>query len=658
MKRLFFLLIASCGTLSAFAQAPSSKSTDGHKRKFTPDSVLSHVVVDINLLGGFLTQDLTTGNTLSNYNNAVSGASNIGTLKFTNGMSYGFDAQLAYFFGKKNHFGIGAGFNYMDQQGDMTLNNFHVEYQSTDIHGNTFRQLITSNGPIDEKLTITNMNIPILLKYKYRFSRRLGFMADAGALINLKITNSYSSNASFDYEAIYRFTGSGENVTAVYDNGNPPATTGDIYYTKAEHTSKNPNQSLTDYFNQTHNVLGYNVGLGIKPNNNSGSVSYATGTVGLLLRPALNYYLSDVVALNLGLYYIYQPFSNSLSSNYKLTDKMGDYNSFLNSATTSNNQSYGLNIGVRIYIGKKNEPLVITSVDALAPSYCGACDGSLVLHGLYPNAVITVGYSMNGAAQPAYNGTTGPDGSLRMPGLCAGTYSNIIATAGKHNAATESVTLTNPPMKITSQNSTNPTANGACDGTITLYGLRAGQNVSVAYQLNGKQMTPFEGVVGQSGAVTLTHLCEGNYTNIVATMGKCTASISDIITLSAPPPPPPPPPVEEVKVTTPILFELNKTIIHPSSYPVLNRAVELLTADKDSYIIVDGYTDITGKPAYNKALSLRRAKAVKAELMRMGISAKRIKIVGHGAKNPAADNGTTEGRMQNRRAVMHLSVGE
>src|SRR5579872_947968 len=122
MKRLFFLLIASCGTLSLFAQGPSSQSTDGHKRKFTPDSVLSHVVVDINLLGGYLTQDLTSGNSLNNYNNAVSGASNIGTLKFTNGMSYGFDAQLAYFFGRKNNFGIGAGFNYMAQQGDVTLN--------------------------------------------------------------------------------------------------------------------------------------------------------------------------------------------------------------------------------------------------------------------------------------------------------------------------------------------------------------------------------------------------------------------------------------------------------------------------------------------------------------------------------------------------------
>jgi OOP family OmpA-OmpF porin len=221
-------------------------------------------------------------------------------------------------------------------------------------------------------------------------------------------------------------------------------------------------------------------------------------------------------------------------------------------------------------------------------------------------------------------------------------------------------------MKISSANSTNPTANGACDGTITLFGLRAGQSVSVSYQANGKSMPAFTGTVGQNGSVTLTQLCEGNYSQITATAGKCSATLMDasgnqpaIVTLTAPPPPPPPaPPVEEVKVGTPILFELNKTVIHPSSYPVLNKAVELLNADKDSYVIVDGYTDITGKPAYNKKLSMRRAEAVRSELMRMGISKKRIKMIGHGASSPAASNDTEEGRMQNRRAVMHLNMGE
>ena len=106
------------------------------------------------------------------------------------------------------------------------------------------------------------------------------------------------------------------------------------------------------------------------------------------------------------------------------------------------------------------------------------------------------------------------------------------------------------------------------------------------------------------------------------------------------------------------MFEVNKTVIHKSSYPTLIEAADKLNAEKDSYIIVDGYTDATGTKTYNKKLSLRRARAVKQHLVNMGISPKRIKIVGHGEDSPAATNDTQEGRMQNRRAVMHLTVGE
>jgi outer membrane protein OmpA-like peptidoglycan-associated protein len=112
------------------------------------------------------------------------------------------------------------------------------------------------------------------------------------------------------------------------------------------------------------------------------------------------------------------------------------------------------------------------------------------------------------------------------------------------------------------------------------------------------------------------------------------------------------------KVSTPILFEVNKTTIQKASEPTLDEAVRLLNQDKTSYIIVDGYTDITGKRAYNKVLSVKRANAVKKKLEAMGVDPKRIKIEGHGSKDPVGDNKTREGRLENRRAVMHLNVGE
>src|SRR6185312_13787477 len=118
----------------------------------------------------------------------------------------------------------------------------------------------------------------------------------------------------------------------------------------------------------------------------------------------------------------------------------------------------------------------------------------------------------------------------------------------------------------------------------------------------------------------------------------------------------PPTPAETVKLSTPIMFEVNKTVIHQSSYVVLDEAVKRLNEDKDAYIVVDGYTDITGKPVYNKKLSIKRADAVRAELIRRGVKPSKIKVVGNGSKAPAESNATPEGRARNRRAVIHLNM--
>jgi len=657
MKKLLFLLIATGGALSAIAQTTAYHRMDsaGTRHHYAQDALLSHWVVDINLLGGGVTQTYTTLNTLNNYYNAIGSVSNTGKLSFANGYGYGFDAQLAYFFGRGNHFGIGAGFMYMGEQGDATLDQFNVQYQSTDSKGQTFRQLISANGPIKEHLNISNMNIPVLLKYKHRLSHKWGVTADAGALINLQMKSMYNSNANFNYEAIYQVSGDGSTV---YDNAATPAST-DILYTKAEYNRVNPGLNANNYFNNTLRGEGYNVGLGVTPNNNSGTISYMTGSVGLLVQPGVNYYLSDMVALNLGLYFLYQPMTNTTTNTGSmLTNHVGDYTSVLNTSKDAANMSYGLNVGVRVYLGKKFVPLSISSADGIAPSACGLCDGNIVLHGLIPDKQVTVSYARNGASQPSYSGTVAPDGSVQLTGLCAGTYTGITAKEGRQSANGQEVMLDNPPVRITTENSTNPTANGVCDGTISLYGLRAGQAVKVTYNVDGSPQN-FTGYVGQDNSVTLTHLCAGYYSGIVATVGKCAANGTDVTLTSPPPPPPPPAPAPpEDHISTPIMFEVNKTVIHKSSYPTLIEAADKLNAEKDSYIIVDGYTDATGTKTYNKKLSLRRARAVKQHLVNMGISPKRIKIVGHGEDSPAATNDTQEGRMQNRRAVMHLTVGE
>jgi outer membrane protein OmpA-like peptidoglycan-associated protein len=71
-------------------------------------------------------------------------------------------------------------------------------------------------------------------------------------------------------------------------------------------------------------------------------------------------------------------------------------------------------------------------------------------------------------------------------------------------------------------------------------------------------------------------------------------------------------------------------------------------------IEIGGHTDNTGDKAKNKTLSMNRAKAVKDYLVSKGIDATRLTAVGYGDSAPVADNGTPEGRAQNRRTVFKV----
>ncbi len=66
-------------------------------------------------------------------------------------------------------------------------------------------------------------------------------------------------------------------------------------------------------------------------------------------------------------------------------------------------------------------------------------------------------------------------------------------------------------------------------------------------------------------------------------------------------------------------------------------------------IRVEGHTDSRGSAAYNKDLSLRRARSVVAALVQRGIEPGRLFPEGYGFDRPVADNKTALGRAKNRR---------
>ena len=633
-------MIATGSAATAIAQV---RPTEDYKTNPS-----SRWVIDLNLLGGMASQRFTTANTAPNY--LTTPDSKTGQLSYKDGYSYGADAQLGFFMGEKRHFGIGAGFMYMRQQGFMKLDNYHVDYQATDGNGNIFRQVVTGHD-ITENVQTSMMNIPVVLKYKTRFSKHWGFAADAGALINLQTKNEYTTHASFDYGAIYKFAPSdGGSTTSVFDNAATPSAD-DWFITRAEFLKNNANGNVEDYFSKKR-AMGYSVGEGMNPSSKTGTSSYLQGSVGLLLQPSVNYYLSDHVAVNLGGYYMMQPFKNNAQAGYKLTDGIGRYNSSLNNVTKVANHQYGINFGARFFLGGKREPLVITSVDQKPPTQCGTCDAMIALNGLTPNQPVTVDYSVNGANTTHYSATVGPDGQVKIANLCPGNYTGISATIKKRNAAVVPVTLTEPGLSISSQIPVNQTTRGGCDGSVIFNGLYPGKVVTINYSLNGAAQSPFVGTINKSGSITISGLCEGSYTGVMATISKCSINGMDF-TLAGPiPPPPPPPAVEPQKAPEAILFDVNKSTIRKSSYPVLEEAAQEMKEDRTKKITIDGYTDISGTDAINNPLSVKRGNAVKKHLVKLGADSRKLKVVGHGSKSPAADNNSAEGRQQNRRATM------
>jgi hypothetical protein len=73
--------------------------------------------------------------------------------------------------------------------------------------------------------------------------------------------------------------------------------------------------------------------------------------------------------------------------------------------------------------------------------------------------------------------------------------------------------------------------------------------------------------------------------------------------------------------------------------------------------VLTGHTDNTGSETANEKAGLRRAEKVKTYLVKQhSIDADRIATKSAGQSDPAADNSTAEGRKQNRRVVVELSM--
>jgi outer membrane protein OmpA-like peptidoglycan-associated protein len=106
-------------------------------------------------------------------------------------------------------------------------------------------------------------------------------------------------------------------------------------------------------------------------------------------------------------------------------------------------------------------------------------------------------------------------------------------------------------------------------------------------------------------------------------------------------------------------FASGKDIIKPKSYPALNDLAKLLNQHEGDWLLkLTGHTDNAGTPEGNLVLSEKRAKAVKAYLVKKGVKEPRITAEWFGQEKPIADNATPAGRQKNRRVEMKIVLKE
>ena len=114
----------------------------------------------------------------------------------------------------------------------------------------------------------------------------------------------------------------------------------------------------------------------------------------------------------------------------------------------------------------------------------------------------------------------------------------------------------------------------------------------------------------------------------------------------------------QIKISEQIKFRTDSSEILPESDGVLTEVRETLDEHPEiRRVRVEGHTDNTGDPAYNRELSQRRAEAVSAWLVRHGVDGNRLHSVGVGPDRPIDTNATEEGRRNNRRVEFHIVEG-
>jgi OOP family OmpA-OmpF porin len=122
---------------------------------------------------------------------------------------------------------------------------------------------------------------------------------------------------------------------------------------------------------------------------------------------------------------------------------------------------------------------------------------------------------------------------------------------------------------------------------------------------------------------------------------------------SAPPPPPPSAPMAQAPSFM-VFFDWDRSNLSQQALNTIRQAADQFKATGKARITATGHTDTSGPENYNMALSLRRANTVKDALVRDGVPATAISVIGKGETQPLVQTADGVREPQNRRVEIVL----
>ncbi len=200
-------------------------------------------------------------------------------------------------------------------------------------------------------------------------------------------------------------------------------------------------------------------------------------------------------------------------------------------------------------------------------------------------------------------------------------------------------------------NNTRTSANFAYQGIVgaaySLASVAPGLALTAEYRFVGILPTNFgqQQLAGPLGVTTRTNVrLSGTYNNELL-LGLRYAFYT-------------PPPPAQIPIAAPapapsrsylVFFDWDKATLSDRARQIIKEAADNSTRVQYTRIEVNGYTDTSGTPQYNKALSIRRAQSVSAELTRDGVPQSAITIQGFGDTNLLVPTGPGVREPQNCR---------